>query len=228
MDHRATPRRRRKLPEGEHLGRDAWLDAAGAAAAEGGFDVVRVLTLAKRLGVTRGSFYWHFTDHSDLVVSFLDRWRDRRLAEIAYLRANRGDRETELHRIFRLVLSEPARNTRQMRVELAVRDFARRDAYAARIVAEVDRTRIDYSASLLERVMTDRRQARDLALLLYVVTIGGRVVLADIHEGEAAIARIDNLVAGILAARGRWPGWSAARAPQRAGAMPAVRSRARQ
>ena len=163
---------------------------------------MRVLALAKRLGVTRGSFYWHFEEHSELIVSFLDRWRDRRLAEIAYLQASRDDSETELHRIFRLVLSQPARNTRQMRVELAVRDFARRDAYAAKIAAEVDRTRIQYCASLLETVMTDKQRARDLALLLYVATVGGRVVLTNFYEGEAAINRIDNLIAEVLAAKG--------------------------
>ncbi len=203
MADRATSTPRNKLSEKRQLGPDAWLDAAGAAIAEGGFDDARVLMLAKRLGVTRGSFYWHFKDHSELIVGFLDRWRDRRLAEIAYLRAHRDDSETELHRIFRLVLSQPARNTRHMRVELAVRDFARRDAYAAKIVAEVDCARIDHCASLLETVMTDKQQARDLALLLYVATIGGRVVLTSFREREATINRIDKLIAGILAAKGK-------------------------
>lgn len=192
-----------KPADKEQLSRDGWLDAAGAAIAEGGFDDVRVLTLAKRLGVTRGSFYWHFHDHAELVISFLDRWRDRRLAELDYLRTSGDDTETELRRIFHLVLSEPVWNTRQMRVELAVRDFARRDAHAAGIVAEVDRARIDHCASLLEKVMTDKEQARDLALLLYVATIGGRVVLTGFHEGEAAINRIDHLIAEILAAKGK-------------------------
>lgn len=186
----------------EQLSRDIWLDAAGRAVAEGGFDDVRVLTLAKRLGVTRGSFYWHFSDHAELVVSFLDRWRDRRLAELEYLRAG-GDSETELRRILRLALSEPAWNTRQMRVELAVRDFARRDEHAEKIVAEVDRARIDHCASLLEKILTDKNQARDLALLLYVATIGGRVVLPGFREGEAAVNRIDQQISEILAIKGR-------------------------
>lgn len=193
-----------KVQEKEQkLTRDAWLDAAGAAIAEGGFDDVRVLTLAKRLGVTRGSFYWHFNDHAELIVSFLDRWRDRRLSELVYLSESGDDKVTELRRIFTLVLSEPAWNTRQMRVELAVRDFARRDAYAAKIVAEVDRARIDHCTALLESVMTDKEQAHDLALLLYVATIGGRVVLTGFREGVAAINRIDHLIAEILTSKGK-------------------------
>ena len=61
------------------LTRDDWLDAAFAAVVEGGFDAVRVLTLAQRLGVTRGSFYWHFADHAELVAALLKRWREREL-----------------------------------------------------------------------------------------------------------------------------------------------------
>ena len=193
-----TSSTRRKGSAKEQLSRDAWLDAASGAIAEGGFDDVRVLTLAKRLGVTRGSFYWHFHDHAELIVSFLDRWRDRRLAELDYLRVSGDDNETELRRILRLALTEPAWNTRQMRVELAVRDFARRDEYAAKIVAEVDRGRIDHCASLLEKIVNDKDEARDLALLVYVATIGGRVVLTGFAEGEVAISRIDHLIAEIL------------------------------
>ncbi|MBK6559251.1 MAG: TetR/AcrR family transcriptional regulator [Comamonadaceae bacterium] len=44
---------------------------------EGGFDNVRVLVIAQTLGVTRGSFYWHFNDHADLVSSLIARWRER-------------------------------------------------------------------------------------------------------------------------------------------------------
>lgn len=194
---------RDKNSDKEQLSRDAWLDAAGGAIAEGGFDEVRVLTLAKRLGVTRGSFYWHFNDHAELIVSFLDRWRDRRLAELEYLRASGDDSETELRRILQLALNEPAWNTRQMRVELAVRDFARRDVYAAKIVAEVDRGRIEHCASLLERIIDDKTRAHDLALLLYVATIGGRVVLTGFREGETAVNRIDHLISEILAAEGK-------------------------
>lgn len=187
----------------EQLSRDAWLDAAAAAIADGGFDNVRVLALAKQLGVTRGSFYWHFQEHAELIESFLERWRDRRLAELACLQAGPGDSEMELRRVLRLALSEPARNTRRMRVELAVRDFARRDAHAARIVAEVDRARIAQCAAFLESLTADRRRAHELALLLYVTTIGGRVVLTGSGDGVDALGRIEDLITEVVIATGR-------------------------
>src|SRR5436190_9637920 len=186
--------RRMLLEKERRLTRTAWLDGAAAAIAEGGFDNVRVLTLAKRLRVTRGSFYWHFKDHAEFIVSFLDRWRDRRLSELDYLSKSGGDGKSELRHVFRQVLSEPARATRQMRIELAVRDFARRESYAAKIVADVDRARIDHCARLIAQAIPDKQRAWDLALLVYVATIGGRVVLTSSRDGEAAISRMDDLI----------------------------------
>lgn len=190
-----------KPPEREQLSRDAWLDAAATAIAEGGFDNVRVLTLAKRLGVTRGSFYWHYQDHAELITSFLDRWRDRRLRELVHLQPTSKDIETEVHRIVHMLLSEPARTTRRMRIELAVRDFARREPHAAKVVAEVDAARVAQTTSLLQNVSGDAQKARDMALLFYVATIGAQVVLTGTGEGEEAIVRMERLIAEILAAK---------------------------
>ena len=67
----------RKRSETPRLTRDDWLDAAFKAVVDGGFDKVRVLVIAQALGVTRGSFYWHFTDHADLVTALIARWRER-------------------------------------------------------------------------------------------------------------------------------------------------------
>ena len=61
------------------LSRDDWLDAAFEIVAEQGFDSVRVLTLAKSLDVTRGSFYWHFSDHAELIAGLIERWRTREI-----------------------------------------------------------------------------------------------------------------------------------------------------
>ena len=53
------------------------MDAAFDALANGGIDAVRVDPLAKKLGVTRGSFYWHFKDRAALHTAMLKDWRKR-------------------------------------------------------------------------------------------------------------------------------------------------------
>lgn len=57
-----------------HLTRDDWIDAAWSALSEGSLDTVKVDPIAKRLKVTRGSFYWHFKNRQDLIDAVVDRW----------------------------------------------------------------------------------------------------------------------------------------------------------
>ena len=75
----STAKKTKQRTEAPRLGRDDWLDAAYLAVVEGGFDQVRVLTLADTLGVTRGSFYWHFSDHAELLQALLQRWQKREI-----------------------------------------------------------------------------------------------------------------------------------------------------
>ncbi|MCM0613746.1 TetR/AcrR family transcriptional regulator [Marinobacter sediminum] len=199
MNEAQTPKRRgRNAVEKTQLTRDDWLDAAAGEVAAGGFSQLRVMTLAKKLGVTRGSFYWHFRDHEDLVVSFLDRWRDRRLHELQYWEPKGGDVETELRQILELLLTDASRNIRRLQVELAVRDYARRNDYAAELVTEVDAARIRQNCTLFERLSRDPQRIEDLSLLLYVSTIGSQVVLTGRKGEEDTIRRIEDLMARIV------------------------------
>ncbi|AOY89536.1 TetR family transcriptional regulator [Marinobacter salinus] len=197
-DPQSPKRRGRSASEKTQLTRDDWLDAAAGEVAAGGFSQLRVLTLSKKLGVTRGSFYWHFRDHEDLVVSFLDRWRDRRLHELQYWKPQGGDVETELRQILELLLTDASRNIRRLQVELAVRDYARRNDYAAGLVAEVDGARIRQNCTLFERLSRDPQRIEDLSLLLYVATIGSQVVLTGRKGEEDTIKRIEDLMARIV------------------------------
>jgi AcrR family transcriptional regulator len=194
-----------KATEKPQLTRDNWLDAAAGEVAAGGFGNLRVLTLSKKLNVTRGSFYWHFKDHEDLVTSFLNRWRDRRLHELLYWKPDvnsTGDVQDELKSILELLLTDASRNIRRLQVELAVRDFARRNDYAADLVTEVDAARIDQNCLLLQRISSDPRRVRDLSTLLYVATIGSQVVLTGKKGDEGAIARIEDLLARVVLGQG--------------------------
>lgn len=57
-----------------HLTREDWVDAAWKALANGSIETIKVDRLAHQLGVTRGSFYWHFKDKKALIDAVLDRW----------------------------------------------------------------------------------------------------------------------------------------------------------
>ena len=57
--------------------REAWLDAAFELLLEGGVDNVKILPLAKRLKLSRTSFYWFFKDRETLLDALIERWRDK-------------------------------------------------------------------------------------------------------------------------------------------------------
>jgi AcrR family transcriptional regulator len=63
-----------KDPRESRLSREVWADAALAAIARTGVDSVAVEPIASTLGVTKGSFYWHFKNRSELVEAALQRW----------------------------------------------------------------------------------------------------------------------------------------------------------
>lgn len=56
--------------------------AALAALARGGVAAVAVEPLASQLGVSRGSFYWHFTDRAELLAAALDFWATAATEEV--------------------------------------------------------------------------------------------------------------------------------------------------
>src|SRR5436309_819503 len=74
------------------LSKDDWLKAARLALLKRGPDAVRVEPLARDLGVTKGSFYWHFSDRADLLESLLREWEEETgLLTDALQRANPRD-----------------------------------------------------------------------------------------------------------------------------------------
>jgi len=115
------------------LTREDWLDAAFATVVESGVDQVRVLVLADRLGVTRGSFYWHFDDHAALISALLDRWRAQEMATHERLKQDQSDdARADLVRLLEAALSHAGPNLENVRFELALRGLGRRDAEVAR------------------------------------------------------------------------------------------------
>lgn len=196
----------RKTPSGRRpataravgaLDRSAWLEAATDAIAEGGFGAARILALAKQLGVTRGSFYWHFRNHEDFVRALLLRWRDEQLRALARWRLDTGDPEADLRGAVHLLLKDMARDGKALRVELAVQDFARRHALAAAVTVEVDRSRMRQGRAMVAALTGDADRVYALTLLLYACMTGARLMLAaSRHEAktDAMAASLDGIV----------------------------------
>ncbi|GAA0246715.1 TetR/AcrR family transcriptional regulator [Marinomonas primoryensis] len=149
------------------LTRDDWISAATRQLAKGSIDSVRVDTLSKLLGITRGSFYHHFKDRQELLKAILDKWR-LSATEAVIEGLNRKDFSADKKLLELMML--PLRGNKSFdaaSVELSLRAWARRDDMARLAIEEVDSYRIKY----LEGVFLDMNhsigQSSDLAYLVY-------------------------------------------------------------
>jgi AcrR family transcriptional regulator len=174
------------------LDREAWIKGAIAIMAEHGTEQLRVEILAKRLGVTKGSFYWHFKDRRDLQDAVLAFWRDGRIRDIRkQTQAQPGGEAAAL--LHTIEVYSSARNRKGIAIEAAVRDWARRDPQAAAVVEEVDAERLSCACRLFLAcgIKEDEAQARSLMLYAYVFGVslmrcGG--FTSDIESLKAWIA----------------------------------------
>jgi AcrR family transcriptional regulator len=60
------------------LGPEEWMRAARLALLQGGPSAVRVERLARQLGVSKGSFYWHFKKRAELLEALLREWEEEK------------------------------------------------------------------------------------------------------------------------------------------------------
>lgn len=196
-----TVKKPKTLPR---LTRDDWLNAAFAAVVEGGFDAVRVLGLAQTLGVTRGSFYWHFADHPALVQALVERWVAQENALGARLRALRSsDARADLHHLLATALEHGGADLENMRFELALRGLGRRDAEVADQLLQVDAMRVRLFEENFLRLHDDPQRARELATLFYLAIVGSNQALSRPNNPpqtrEFLCAVIDTYVIGAKA-----------------------------
>ena len=214
----------------EALTPEAWIDAATDVLVSEGIDHVRVDVLARQLGVTRGSFYWHFRDREDLLRRVLQAWSER--ATLALTRRLASASSDPRERL-RDMISLPHRGRaaeRAARIELAIRAWARRDALAQQVLDEADRSRLAYHEEAFRALGLKPAQARARAFITYSAEIGESLL----HHHGTARARADRqreierlvLQAPVTRAEGTPPAPAprAARSPSAARGSPRARS----
>ncbi|WP_433567733.1 TetR/AcrR family transcriptional regulator [Nocardia sp. CA-151230] len=173
--------------------REKWIDAGLGALATGGVDSVRIEVLAKTLGVTKGGFYGYFADREALLTAMLETWEqeavDDVLAEVEQADGNALDKAQLAGR---LTFS----GDRLLPIDLAIRDWARRDAAVAERLRRVDNRRMDLLRDAIGTVCSDPDEVEARSLLAFCTAIGSHFLAAD-HPGrtrEEVIARAGDLI----------------------------------
>lgn len=155
--------------------RASWIEAGLRALAAGGPDAVRIDTLAQALGVSRGGFYWHFDDRRALLDEMLDTWERRSTEEVLErVESEGGDAGTRARRAGALTFAGDL-----MPIDLAVRDWARREPSVAERLRRVDDRRMAYLRSLFASVDPDDDGVEARAMLAFSLVIGNHFIVAD-------------------------------------------------
>jgi AcrR family transcriptional regulator len=123
---------------------DDWIRAVQARLAGQGVESVRVEVLARDLGVSKGSFYWHFRDRGELLDKLLVGWEE---GELDWL--NGDDGASAAARWARFI--ERTASPERMRMEIALRAWARGDEGVATRVAAIEKRK----ARLIGDVLRD-------------------------------------------------------------------------
>ncbi len=147
------------------LNKQDWLEAARIAMAEQGVKGVKVEVLARHLGVSKGSFYWHFKNRAALLQDLLDYWAQTTdwLIEQASLEITP---ETRLEHLFKAISKLGVTG------EDAIHTWAKHDATVAKCLREVETKRLSFLQTLFVEQGFSDEEANQRAELCYLTFLG--------------------------------------------------------
>lgn len=175
--------------------RHRWVDEGLRVLADAGPDAVQIESLARTLGVTKGGFYGYFDDRSALLAEMLASWEARSTgAVVEQVEREGGDAMARAQRAAELTFSPDLRP-----VDLAVRDWARRDAAVAESLRRVDNLRIGYLRRLLRPVADNEEDLEARCLIAFSVAVADHLVAAD--HGPRTRAEVREVIRRRLFAR---------------------------
>jgi AcrR family transcriptional regulator len=170
------------------LSRQDWTSAALEALAESGVDGVAVDRLAKRLGASRGSFYWHFRDRRELIDAALAQWEQQDTTDLIPPIEAIGDPVERLRTVFREVYERPVD-----RIELALASVAD-EPLVAPAVARVTRTRLEFLRGIFRDLGLREDEAAERAWLAYAFYIGHHQLGRNSETRADQAKRLDGIV----------------------------------
>jgi AcrR family transcriptional regulator len=148
-----------------------WVSTGAELLAEHNVNGIEIPDLCKRLGVTKGSFYWHFEGRHDLLSAILDDWRRRMTLDVT-VRATRAGSSVSSTLRYLLGLVRRPRPNRNAAIEKSIRDWSRIDERAHAAVVEVDQIRLAYFHALFRRHNFSEKESSLRAYAAYAMMMG--------------------------------------------------------
>lgn len=163
----------------------AWIEAGFQMLAEGGIDSVRVDRISKKIGLTRGSFYWHFKSRAEFLDAMLALWYEKGTRDIIDLvEKEKTNPNKRLSVLLNLTASGPGKQYGGKFAEMAIRIWGKTNPKVAAMVKQIDAERISFVNKLLAEMHIEPALASFLAEIIYDAYIG--MLSRDISEEEVS------------------------------------------
>ena len=160
----------------KQLTSEDWLDLALETLNNEGIHKVNVEYLARRLKVTKGSFYWHFKNRETLLKEMLNHWIKTLTSDIIERsKAGSKDAKETLLKLMTIITNEDVG-----RYESAIRAWATHDEMARAILQKVDQQRLEYITSVFTDIGFNKADSELRArLVLYYQVAEHGILLND-------------------------------------------------
>ena len=155
---------------GRRGSQEGWLDSAYEALLESGVDSVKILPLAKKLNLSRTSFYWFFKDREELLAALLSRWREKNTGSI--LRQSEAYAETLAEAMLNVFDCWLDSSLFDSKFEFAVRSWALQSDDILAELRKADQMRMEALSRMFMRFGHPENTADVRARTTYLVQIG--------------------------------------------------------
>ncbi len=177
------------------LTRDDWADAALGAISRNGLEGVAVEPLAAALGVTKGSFYWHFANRSELLQAALDRWEQVSTIDIIAILDTIDDPEVRLRTLLQRVLDRANDDRNENAIFGAVDD-----PFVMQVVNRVNAARQEFLRRIFSQLGFRPAGAQMRARIAYATYLGHVTLqVTEQQKQRSSPTYIDELVATLTA-----------------------------
>jgi AcrR family transcriptional regulator len=180
--------------EKPRLSSEDWALAALDLIAEQGLAAVAVEPLARRLGVTKGSFYWHFPSREALLVAALERWEKTEQETVFGKMEAVSDPRRRLRELFLLVAHEP--RTHIIYSELLK---ALDHPVVKPVLGRISVRRMDYLAASFRQAGMARLDAQNRARLAYAAYVGFLQLALQLGQPRLHREELDAYVSHVAA-----------------------------
>ncbi|MBI1751549.1 MAG: TetR family transcriptional regulator [Acidobacteria bacterium] len=183
------PASKKKLSKTAPLSREAWVEAAFKVIAHQGVAAVAVEPLAQALGVTKGSFYWHFQSRDELIHAVLDAWEQDQSADVVARYSGIEDPRRRL-RVLLFAAFEDLENGRFF-AALAV---SSEDPRVQPCLKRATERRLEFGVKAFQALGLSEGEARERALLAYAAYAGYFQLLRTTPKAVEAVTDLSGYV----------------------------------